>query len=687
MNEHALAIPIIAQEEPKDQIPTVSVVVPVHQWNQSFTRCLQALLHLRPRPLEIIISVDGELAQLDELSSIEGLTIHASPIPAGPAAARNAGAAIAKGDILLFIDSDVLPPQDIVSRVARRFSEQPWADAVIGSYDEEPAEANFFSQYKNLAHHWVHQQARPQASTFWTACGAIRRGVFLALGGFDQSYRRPCVEDIELGYRLKNNGGRITLDKNLQVTHLKRWDAYSLFRSDFYDRALPWSELILNRGPFINDLNLTYANRISVALSLVLAISLPAGLIHQSGFVVAGAALIGLLLLNSKLLGYFIRKRGLLFTLKVIPWHWFYLVYSGVAFAWVFARSLAERLKSPGKGRHQRAGPAHAETRPHSQQGLGVVNAPAIKDEGVAPGALAGPSARNLVSVIVPAYNAERTIRSCLSSLAAQEGNHRLQVIVVDSSNDHTAQIVAHEFPWVELLCQSGRRDPGQARNLGIAAAKGSVAAFIDADCRAAPNWIENMLFAHALGRPVVGGSVDMANPESLTGRAYYYCLFGPWLPGGRPRWVDDQPTANLSFERSALDRLGPFLDRGLCSDSQMQWRMKRLGLRTWFDPSIKVWHYNPVRMQRLVTHRYRHGQAYARLRAEYWRWSRGRRLVYLAMSPLLMLKLTAARIKEVLARPGGLSGLLPCLPLVLLGMFCWTLGEAQGYGRGGDQP
>ena len=94
-----------------------------------------------------------------------------------------------------------------------------------------------------------HQIARTDGFTFWGACGAIRTSAFHAVSGFDERYTAPSIEDIELGYRLRRAGMRIRVDPTLEVTHLKRWTAASLIRTDFVARALPWSELIFARGP------------------------------------------------------------------------------------------------------------------------------------------------------------------------------------------------------------------------------------------------------------------------------------------------------------------------------------------------------------------------------------------------------------------------------------------------------
>src|SRR5690606_7770040 len=130
----------------------------------------------------------------------------------GPAAARSLGAEIANGEVLFFLDADVcIHPgtaenPGTVARIAAVFEGRPDVDAVFGSYDTRPAAPNFVSQWKNLSHHFVHQHGHPDAQTFWAGCGAIRKPVFQAVGGFDQSYRGATIEDIELGYRLRQSG-------------------------------------------------------------------------------------------------------------------------------------------------------------------------------------------------------------------------------------------------------------------------------------------------------------------------------------------------------------------------------------------------------------------------------------------------------------------------------------------------
>ena len=312
--------------------PTFSIIVPVHNGGRRFRRCLLSLAALESPPAEVIVVADGETDGAWRLAEAIGAQILKVPVAGGPARARNLGARAAKGDILFFVDADVTLPRDAVSYMAAAFQGNPELAAVFGSYDDEPFETNFFSQYKNLFHHYVHQTANKEASTFWAACGAVRREAFLEMGGFDEGYRRPSIEDIELGYRLKKAGYRIELLRALQVKHLKRWGVGSLFKADFFCRALPWTALILRGGQFIDDLNLKMSNRISVMLIFLLLPALLGAWFVPQVLVLAMVVALALLALNWPLYRFFYDKRGLGFTIKTIPWHWFYFFYSGLAF-------------------------------------------------------------------------------------------------------------------------------------------------------------------------------------------------------------------------------------------------------------------------------------------------------------------------------------------------------------------
>jgi len=254
---------------------SVSVIIPAFNAGESLTLCLEALGSSTSAPLEVILVDDGSTDDTRARAQAFGVKVLTTGGRRGPGFARNLGSKEAAGEVLFFLDSDVCATPDTIARIQRAFDADPALDAVIGSYDRMPACWNFLSQYRNLMHAYVHQTGEADASTFWSGCGAILRDVFLLHGGFDTDlYKRPAIEDIELGYRLVQSGHKIRLDRELQVTHLKRWSFWNIVKTDIFDRGIPWTELILRRRFMPNDLNLRFGQRISVAVaSLVVAVT------------------------------------------------------------------------------------------------------------------------------------------------------------------------------------------------------------------------------------------------------------------------------------------------------------------------------------------------------------------------------------------------------------------------------
>lgn len=259
----------------------------------------------------------------------------------GPSFARNLGARAAGGELLLFLDADVAIHEGTLAGIADRFEREADLDALIGSYDDEPSSPDFLSQYRNIQHCYVHRQAGRLASTFWTACGAVRRDVFMAHGGFDEN--RRAIEDIEFGYRMHAAARKIALDPELQVKHLKRWTVWNWLRTDIFVRAIPWTEVILKYRRMPDDLNLGWSQRASVAGIFAIPVA-----------IAFGGAPLALLLgamvlwLNRDFYGFLIRKRGWWFAARALPPHLLYMFYSGVGFAIGVLKHVAKRAASSG---------------------------------------------------------------------------------------------------------------------------------------------------------------------------------------------------------------------------------------------------------------------------------------------------------------------------------------------------
>jgi GT2 family glycosyltransferase len=268
----------------------------------------------------------------------------------GPAVARNVGAAAARSPLLCFVDADVVIRRDTLADYLELFTHERDLVAAFGSYDTQPLHSDLLSQYRNLLHHFVHQTGNEAAHTFWAGCGAIRREAFQSLGGFSEEYRRPSIEDIELGYRLRAVGWRIRLAKHIQVTHLKRWTFRGMLRTDIRDRALPWTDLIVRTRNLPNDLNLDTGSRISALSVYAFAASIVLGFWRHRLWLGALAPTATLLVLNRALYRFFLEQRGPWFLARVLPLHWLYFGYSTMAFILGSLRaSLRIRLGKAGE--------------------------------------------------------------------------------------------------------------------------------------------------------------------------------------------------------------------------------------------------------------------------------------------------------------------------------------------------
>ena len=318
----------------KETRPFISVIVPVYNGSKFIGRCLDALLANQYSNFEMIVVNDGSTDDSEDICRSKNVTVMQSERPrSGPAAARNLAAKTAKGEILLFVDADVVVQRDTVGKVANCFERDAGLGALFGSYDDAPAEKNFLSQYKNLQHHFVHQTSSSRASTFWAGLGAVKKDAFLAVGGFDcAQFAIPSIEDIELGARLRKAGYPILLERTIQAKHLKKWTISSLLRTDIFCRAVPWSRLILTSQGMINDMNLKTNDRVSSLLVGLMILLVPLTVWQLLALPILAAGLGLFVFLNREILSFFLKLKGPLFASAAVPWIMLYFFYSGVVF-------------------------------------------------------------------------------------------------------------------------------------------------------------------------------------------------------------------------------------------------------------------------------------------------------------------------------------------------------------------
>lgn len=232
----------------------LSVIVPATDSPATLPRCLRAIEASLPAGAELIVQTE--------------------PPRTGPASARNAAARRARGDVLVFVDSDVVVHPHALAAIASRFERDPGLAALFGSYDASPAAPGAVSRFRNLLHHHVHAASPGPAETFWAGLGAVRRDAFRGVGGFDAGrFPRAAIEDIELGARLRARGELIELDPSIRGTHLKRWTLRSMVATDFARRGVPWTRLQLERRRAARGLNLGPRQRLAAAAATGAAVA------------------------------------------------------------------------------------------------------------------------------------------------------------------------------------------------------------------------------------------------------------------------------------------------------------------------------------------------------------------------------------------------------------------------------
>ena len=617
----------------------VSFIVPAFNASRTLAATVSSIRAQAPDSHEVIVVDDGSFDDTVAIAFDLADHVLVRPCQGGAARARNDGAQVARGDILIFVDSDVTVRPGAIPGMLAHFDEG--VDAVFGAYEAlPPAEVrNGPTTYKNLLHHYTHLEGSGEASTFWSGFGGVRRDAFRAVRGFAPGVTTAAdVEDIHLGYRLRGAGYRILLDSSLRVVHHKRYTLRGLIDSDLVHRAIPWTRAMLELRTFRSDLNLGQKSIVSAVVTYVVVASLLAlPLVGPWALSLLAVSSVGWWALNRRFLGYVRREwsfRGMLVSAGL---HTLYYLYGPLG---AVLGVLAYLLR-------------------HDHDSF--LNHLALTED---PGDYSLPLT---VAVIRSPGDPEETWPEPVPSV--------WEFLVIGATKP---EWLPHGGRF-HLAPASATRN--QMRDIALRVAAGRMLALVDGRHAPGPGWIDRVLSVAQEGYLAVGGSFDH-DRRGLLRRALQVARYWQWRPERSPAWLVDHPGSNIVVRTSVARGLGGFVTEGA-----LLLRLAGFGARPLrFDPQMRVSITGDASLLELTRGLAGVGRLRAAASVRYFDVGWSARLAMVAISPAWALAGLYHLVRSAVREGSADRTFWAALPLAVLGAAAHWVGRNLGALWPGDR-
>ena len=225
----------------------ISIIIPVYNSSLTLKECLEAIFNSNFKNFEVIVISDNSTDNSVGIAKQYQCKIIELSENKGPAFARNEGAKISEGDILLFVDSDVIIKKDALNYLSEKFLQNE-IDAIQGIYSHEPTYKSIITQYQMSYNcYYIWPENKKYASTLSTCCLAIRKKIFLNLKGFNVNFKRSSAEDEEFGYFLIAKGYKILILRELKVEHRINYNLKHFIKKKFYTYIDVMKEYLRNK--------------------------------------------------------------------------------------------------------------------------------------------------------------------------------------------------------------------------------------------------------------------------------------------------------------------------------------------------------------------------------------------------------------------------------------------------------
>jgi len=201
------------------------------------------------------------------------------------------------------------------------------------------------------------------------------------------------------------------------------------------------------------------------------------------------------------------------------------------------------------------------------------------------------------VSVIIPTYNESKNIKNCLNALLNQSyPKDKYEIIVVDDgSEDSTGEIIKKEFGDKVKFIKQERQGAGAARNNGVKMAKGEIIIFIDADCIATYNWIEEMVKLFTYQEIIGVQGAYSTYQQSIIAQFCQIEFEERYDRLKKKKYIDFVGSFSAAFQKEFFIKIGGFkTDFKMNEDVNLSYRIIKKGGKLAFNPNAIVYHLHP---------------------------------------------------------------------------------------------
>jgi glycosyltransferase involved in cell wall biosynthesis len=266
----------------------VSIVMPAYNAERTISDCLKSLAEQDFKgDYEVVVVDDGSTDSTPDISSrFENVRLIRQE-NAGPAAARNRGAKEAKGDIILFTDSDCVPEKDWVSQMMRSFEEDPDISGVKGRYMTRQKElvARFVQlEYEDK---YDYMKRHKYIDFIDTYSAGFKKGVFLQMQGYDSEFPVACAEDVELSYRMSRQGHKMVFNPSAVVYHIHPNGLWDYLKKKY--KFAYWRMLAVKKNPdkLVKDTHTPQLMKFQALLPPAVAVVLAAAALNAKALYLA----------------------------------------------------------------------------------------------------------------------------------------------------------------------------------------------------------------------------------------------------------------------------------------------------------------------------------------------------------------------------------------------------------------